>query len=214
MENLIYNYFPELTTKQRVQIEALLPLYTEWNSKINVVSRKDIGNLYLHHVLHSLAIAKTLSPFPGARVLDVGTGGGFPGIPLAILYPDANFTLCDSIGKKTLVASSVANEIGLNNVSVLNKRAEHAGGGYDFIVSRAVTELKSFLPWIWDQITPGREKGVASGVYYLKGGDLGRELSEAAEKMKIPPANFIEFKISEWFKEPFFEEKRVIFIKR
>lgn len=214
MEDLILTYFPELTQRQREQFAALLPLYSEWNSKINVVSRKDIDNLYLHHVLHSLAISRVVKFPAGSAVLDVGTGGGFPGIPLAILFPEVSFVLCDSIGKKTLVARSVAESLGLNNVRVENARAESIDMKFDFVVSRAVTELKNFLPWIWNSLLAGKRDGIERGVLYLKGGELGEEISVAAGAMRIPAERIGINEISKWFKEPFFEGKMVLYIKR
>lgn len=214
MEDLILTYFPELTARQREQFTALLPLYKEWNSKINVVSRKDIDNLYLHHVIHSLAIAKVVAFPAGSRVLDVGTGGGFPGIPLAIMFPEVSFVLCDSVGKKTLVARSVAESLGLENVTVENARAESIKGKFDFVVSRAVTELKSFLPWVWSSLLTGKTGDISRGVLYLKGGELNEEISAAAKSMKIPAERIGINEISKWFKEPFFEGKMVLYIKR
>ena len=164
MEELIYKYFPNLTELQQERIKKLFPLYEEWNSKINVISRKDIDKLYLHHILHSLAIAKYINFMPGTKIIDVGTGGGFPGIPLAILFPECSFTLVDSIGKKTKVAQAVAEALDLKNVKVINARMEAVDEKADFIVSRAVTELKNFLPWV---------KGkYLQGILYLKGGDI------------------------------------------
>jgi len=214
MEELIFKYFPELTEKQREMYKALYPLYIGWNSKINVISRKDTDNLYLHHVLHSLAIARFIKFPDGARVLDVGTGGGFPGIPLAILFPKVTFHLCDSIKKKILVVNEVAAALGVENVTAWQARAEDLNGKYDFVVSRAVTELKLFLPWVWKNIETGDLNGVHRGVIYLKGGDLNEEISQAQMRMRISPSNCSKEYISKWFDEPFFEEKQVLYIKR
>ena len=156
MENLIYTYFPDLTETQKRQMSALFPLYSEWNAKINVISRKDIDNLYLHHVLHSLAIAMLIKFPAGSKVLDVGTGGGFPGIPLAILFPDVSFYLCDSTLKKINVVKEVSASLGLKNVRAAQVRAEEIDEKFDFVVSRAVTELKNFLPWIWSSLSSGK----------------------------------------------------------
>lgn len=214
MENLIYTYFPDLTESQKRKISALYPLYSDWNSKINVISRKDIENLYLHHVLHSMAIAKLIKFPAGSRVLDVGTGGGFPGIPLAILFPDVSFYLCDSTLKKITVVKEVAASLGLKNVKAAQVRAEEIDGKFDFVVSRAVAELKKFLPWVWNIIEKGEKGGVKRGVLYLKGGELLDEISEAQALLKIAPEKIGKFEISDWFKEPYFEEKSILYIKR
>lgn len=204
MEDLIYRYFPNLTQRQKERIAQLYPLYREWNEKINVISRKDIDKLYLHHVLHSLAIAKYIDFIPGTRIIDVGTGGGFPGIPLAILFEECHFTLIDSIGKKIKVAGAVAEALQLNNVTVINGRAEAVDEKADFIVSRAVTELKNFLPWV---------KGKYSqGILYLKGGDLEQEIDTAAKMNGIDRSCIAIANISNYFREDFFKEKCIIHI--
>ncbi len=216
MEDLIFGYFPDLSQKQRERIKMLFPLYKEWNEKINVVSRKDIDKLYLHHVLHSLAIAKYYSFPAGTRIMDVGTGGGFPGIPLAILFEECEFVLVDSIGKKTKVAQAVVDALGLGNVRVINGRVEQVDEKFDFIVSRAVTELKGFLPWVKGKYT--------QGILYLKGGDvtwnqdpskrgaLLQEIEMAAKTNKISKEYIMIADIKNYFKEEFFEEKRIIHI--
>ena len=251
---MLLKYFSNISDLQRRQFEDLEPLYREWNAKINVVSRKDIDNLMLHHVLHSLAIAKAFEPAgaagstafhpagasvlpafgpagaaglpafeDGDRVLDVGTGGGFPGIPLAILFPGVKFTLCDSVGKKLIVAEAVAKALGLDNVEVVHSRVEDlikaqasAGGAFSFVVSRAVTDLSNFLPWV--------KGGYSKGIYYLKGGDvtdaplfadrgaLLQEIDVALKKNGLSRDNVKIFNICDAFEEEFFEQKRVLFI--
>ena len=256
---MLLKYFSNISDLQRRQFEDLEPLYREWNAKINVVSRKDIDNLMLHHVLHSLAIAKAFEPAgaagstafasagasalpafgpagaaglpafeDGDRVLDVGTGGGFPGIPLAILFPGVKFTLCDSVGKKLIVAEAVAKALGLDNVEVVHSRAEDlikaqlgkaqasAGAAFSFVVSRAVTDLSNFLPWV--------KGGYSKGIYYLKGGDvtdaplfadrgaLLQEIDVALKKNGLSRDNVKIFNICDAFEEEFFEQKRVLFI--
>ena len=214
MEELIFKYFPELTEKQKEMFVSLFPVYSEWNQKINLISRKDIGNLYLHHVLHSLAIAKRVKFPPKSRVLDVGTGGGFPGVPLAIMFPETNFTLCDSILKKIKVVNEVKDTLGLKNVNAVRMRADEVKGMFDFVVSRAVTDLSSFIPWVWNKIEKGDCNGVNRGVLYLKGGELNEEMAACADKLKIPMNKFSKTQISEWFEEEWFIEKSLIFIKR
>jgi 16S rRNA (guanine527-N7)-methyltransferase len=206
MEELIFKYFGNLSERNKMQIKAMYGLYEEWNSRINVISRKDFGNFYLHHVLHSLAIAKFTDFPPGSSVLDVGTGGGFPGIPLAVLFPNTNFTLCDSIGKKIKVAGAVASELKLENVKVVNERAENLTDRFDYIVTRAVTELENFLPWVWTKC----DKGILA----LKGGDLTKEISGILYKYPEIQGNIVIKDITEWFGEDFFKEKKVIFIKK
>ena len=206
--DIILKYFPNLTDRQRMQFAALYDLYTDWNSKINVISRKDIGNLYERHVLHSLGIAQVIRFRPGTRVMDLGTGGGFPGIPLAIFFPDTQFHLVDSIGKKVRVASEVASAIGLENVTVLQARAEQLPGRFDYVVSRAVTEMKTFVGWVWNKIDPGTTAGtLPAGILYLKGGDLAEELAATGKPYRL-------YEIGDWFDDPFFETKKVVYLPR
>lgn len=185
-------------------------LYREWNEKINVVSRKDIDNLYEHHILHSLAIyeymiRKGLAQ-PGLSVLDLGTGGGFPGIPLATVMPDSHFTLCDSIAKKIRVAQAVADGLGLENVTCINARAETLAGPFDWVVSRAVTSLDAFYPWVKGKFT--------NGILYLKGGDVLSEISQMCSKCKVDPSKVSVWPINEWLSDDYFAEKFVIEIRK
>lgn len=203
---IIYKYFPELSSIQKEQVEKLLPLYKEWNNKINVISRKDIDSLYIHHILHSMAIGKYFSFPSGSKVLDVGTGGGFPGVPLAILFPEVEFTLCDSIAKKIRVATEVSTALGLTNVKTIWGRAESCEDTYDYVVSRAVTELKNFMPWV-----KGKYK---SDILYLKGGELEEEIIEAVKSCKLDRSKIHSIKINDYFKEEFFETKKIIDIKK
>lgn len=203
--SLIFHYFPDLTEKQKKQIEQLAPLYKEWNDKINVVSRKDIENIYINHVLHSLGIAKVMSFKPGSEVLDVGTGGGFPGIPLAILFPETNFHLVDSIGKKITVVKEVSAALGLKNVRAEQIRAEEVKGKYDFVVSRAVTRMKEFYGWVNSKTKAESKNNLDNGILYLKGGDLDEEMNELKHPYSI-------YNLSDYFKEEFFETKRVVYV--
>ncbi|SMG34514.1 16S rRNA (guanine(527)-N(7))-methyltransferase RsmG [Sphingobacterium psychroaquaticum] len=204
--DIIYKYFPNLTDKQKEQFAQLAEVYPFWNNQINVVSRKDIESLYLHHVLHSLGIAKFITKFAaGTRVLDVGTGGGFPGIPLAILFPEVHFHLVDSIGKKIKVVREVAQAIGLENVEADHIRAEELDYRYDFVVSRAVTRLADFAPWIRNKFEKKDKNGVPNGILYLKGGDLKEEIKESRLKAELHP-------LSDYFEEDFFETKYVVYV--
>jgi 16S rRNA (guanine527-N7)-methyltransferase len=213
MEELIFNYFPKMTPLQKEQIKALAPVYKEWNTKVNVISRKDIDNIYLHHVLHSLAIAKHTKFPPGSSVMDVGTGGGFPGIPLAILFPGTNFFLCDSISKKVKVVNEVIKVLGLKNAEAKHTRAQEVDYEFDFVVSRAVTDLSLFIPLVWAKIIPsGRQ--LSRGIIYLKGGDLDQEIAHALKVNNLGTGRVSRNKVSEWFEEEWFKEKEVIFIKR
>jgi 16S rRNA (guanine527-N7)-methyltransferase len=198
----ILKQFPNLSDYQAAQFQKLEALYHDWNSKINVISRKDIDELYTKHVLHSLAIAKVQRFEPGTYVLDVGTGGGFPGIPLAILFPGTRFYLIDVIGKKIKVVQAVAEEIGLKNVKAEQIRAESVKGDFDFIVSRAVTNMPDFVNWVKDKIKKQNKHELQNGILYLKGGDLTEELKD------FPKAT--EYNISDFFKDEFFETKKVV----
>ena len=203
--DLIIKYFSELTERQREQFAALLPLYEDWNAKINVISRKDMDNFYEHHVLHSLAIAK-VQPFKTmSDILDVGTGGGFPGIPLAIMFPHANFYLIDSIGKKIKVVQNVAESLQLKNVRAEQIRAEQVEGDYDFIVSRAVTDLSQFTGWVRGKVSDSHYHALRNGILYLKGGDLAEELAPFKKKVRT-------WDISDFYEEEFFQTKKVIYL--
>jgi len=202
---LIKKYFPEITEQQEKQFDQLVPLYKEWNEKINVVSRKDIENLMLHHVLHSLAIAKFLPFRPGTEVLDVGTGGGFPGIPLAILFPETQFLLVDSIGKKIKVVEGVAAALGLSNVQARHMRAEDVDQDFEFIVSRAVTRLTPFYYWVKNKISPNHFHTQRNGLLLLKGGELTEEIAELGKKVKVTD-------LTTYFKEDFFDTKKLVYV--
>ncbi|MTI29546.1 16S rRNA (guanine(527)-N(7))-methyltransferase RsmG [Xanthovirga aplysinae] len=202
---LIFSYFPELTPKQKKQFGQLYDLYTEWNAKINVISRKDIDELYFRHVLHSLGIAKVMTFNKGAEILDVGTGGGFPGIPLAILFPETQFHLVDSIGKKIKVVNAISEALGLENVKAEQIRAENIKGEYDFIISRAVTRLAAFRKWVRNKVKKESNHTLKNGILYLKGGELSEELEEAQ-------SNFVIYNLSDYFQEDFFKTKKVVHV--
>ncbi|HLP72620.1 MAG TPA: 16S rRNA (guanine(527)-N(7))-methyltransferase RsmG [Bacteroidales bacterium] len=203
--DFISKYFPQLPLETREKLLSLEPVYSRWNSMINVISRKDMENFMEHHVLHSLAIAWAFSFRAGQKILDVGTGGGFPGIPLAIVFPEAHFSLLDSTGKKIKVVNAVADELGIKNVTTLNKRAETEEGKYDFITARAVTEFTEFVKLTSKNLS-GRGKTIdESGIIYLKGGDISGETGKYSDKVKI-------WNIKDFFQEPFFETKKIIWL--
>ena len=202
---LILKYFPDLTEEQKRQFAALYDLYTDWNSKINVISRKDIENLYEHHVLHSLGIAKVIRFKPGTKVMDLGTGGGFPGIPLAILFPEVQFHLVDSIGKKVRVATEIAGSIGLKNVTTRHARAEEEKQLFDFVVSRAVMPLTDLLKMIRKNISPKQQNALPNGLICLKGGELEKETMPVKNKTTM-------WNLKEFFGEEFFETKKVVYV--
>lgn len=204
--SLITTNFPDLTEKQRDQFAQLLPLYEEWNAKINVISRKDMDAFYEHHVLHSLGIAKVMSFAVDTQVLDVGTGGGFPGIPLAILFPEAEFHLVDSIGKKISVVQGVVQALNLKNVKAEQIRAEQITGTYDFVVSRAVTRMKPFIHLVRKKIKQKSFNSLTNGILALKGGDLGEEMNETQRKYKV-------FDLASFYSEPYFETKKVVHVR-
>ena len=199
---VLLKYFPDLTADQQAQFSQLDALYRHWNAQINVVSRKDIDQLYERHVLHSLGIAKVCQFAPESRVLDVGTGGGFPGIPLAILFPEVDFHLIDAIGKKIKVVNAAAEALQLSNVQASHVRAEKVKGTFDFVVSRAVTNMPDFVKWTRKKIAKTQRNQLKNGILYLKGGDLSEELQS------FPRA--IEYALASYFEEPFFETKKVV----
>lgn len=212
-EDTVIREFPELTETQLSQYEALEGLYREWNAKINVISRKDMEGIYSHHVLHSLCIASYLrreypqvheSLLAGSSVLDLGTGGGFPGIPLSIMYPTSKFTLCDSVGKKIIVADAVSKALSLDNVSTVNARAESLSETFDYVVSRAVTSLDNFYPWV-----KGRYKG---GIFYLKGGDVAEEIAGMMGRFRMRKGSVHTWQVTKWLEDTYYEGKFVIHI--
>ena len=202
---LILKYFPNLTDEQKRQFAALYDLYIDWNAKINVISRKDIENLYEHHVLHSLGIAKIINFRAGSSIMDLGTGGGFPGIPLAILFPECKFHLVDSIGKKVRVATEVANAIGLKNTTFRHARTQEEKALFDFVVSRAVMPLADLIDIIKKNIAKEQHNALPNGLICLKGGELERETMPVKNKTMISDLN-------QYFKEPFFETKKVVYV--
>ena len=202
--DVILPHFPDLTDAQLDQLDAIAQTVWDWNQRINVISRKD-PEIMVRHVLHSLGIAKVMQFEPGSCVLDAGTGGGFPGLPLAVLHPETEFVLCDSIGKKIKVVQAAAKAAGLNNVTALHARAEDVKGTYDFVVSRAVTRMSGFLSWLDGKIKTDSGHSLPNGVLYLKGGDLTEELSEVEATCQVTP-------LATWFADPFFETKQVVHV--
>lgn len=203
--SLLLKYFPDLTETQIEQFTSLESLYHEWNEKINVISRKDMESLYEKHILHSLGVAKVMAFEPGTKVLDIGTGGGFPGIPLAILFPEAEFTLIDSIGKKITVVNAVAEGVGLKNVKAIHGRAEKVKEKFHFVVSRAVTQMPEFLKWLKGKFEKDQLNSKHNGVLYLKGGELAEEL--AGIKCEI-------YSLKNYFDEDFFDTKKVVYVSK
>ena len=200
---IIHKYFPDLTEKQIEQFTDLQQLYQHWNAQINVISRKNMDTLYTNHILHSLAIAKVIQFEKGTKILDIGTGGGFPGIPLAILFPEVDFLLVDSIGKKIKVVNQVSNAIGLTNVITLHERAENIKDTFDFVVSRAVTNMTDFKKWVKGKFNNTHNNTLNNGILYLKGDDLSEELRGISHS---------KYEIADFFEEEFFETKKVIYI--
>ena len=202
---LIQSYFPDLTETQLAQFDKLQELYEEWNSKINVISRKDMDQFYVHHVLHSLGIVKVMPFEPGSKILDIGTGGGFPGVPLAIMFPETHFHLVDSIGKKITVVKDVVKQLKLTNVEAQQARAEQLVRKYDFVISRAVTRMINFYPWVKNKIRKEDINEYPNGILYLKGGEVDEEMEELGK-------SYVVYHLEDYFKEEFFETKKVIYI--
>ncbi len=202
---LIQSYFPHLTEVQLSQFDQLQELYEDWNSKINVISRKDMEQFYVHHVLHSLGIVKVMPFVQGTKVLDIGTGGGFPGIPLAIMFPDTHFHLVDSIGKKITVVKDVVKQLKLSNVEAQQARAEQLVRKYDFVISRAVTRMANFYPWVKNKIRKEDINEYPNGILYLKGGEVDEEMEELGK-------SYVVYHLEDYFKEEFFETKKVIYM--
>ena len=203
--SIIHKYFPDLPDKQEEQLKEFAELFSEWNTMVNCISRKDMDHLFERHILHSLAISNVIQFSDGTRILDIGTGGGFPGLPLAIIFPNVEFILVDSIGKKIKVVNDIADKLSLNNVKGIHARAEDVSGKFDFIVSRAVTRLVNFLPWTKGKISTKQKNNLRNGILYLKGGDLAEELKESKRRNKL-------FSLSDYFDEAFFETKKVVYI--
>ena len=205
--DLLLKYFPDITERQKQQFESLGALYEEWNARINVVSRKDMEHLYTRHILHSLAIAKVCQFEAGARVLDIGCGGGFPSVPLAIMFPEVEFVGCDSIAKKIRVVEGIKAGAGINNLTAVNSRAEQLGQKFDYVVSRAVTEMARFMPWAWPLLRKGQKGTLPNGILYLKGGELAEELAATRRHWDL-------YDIRTMFDDEFFDTKRVVYTKK
>ena len=205
--DLIIKHFPDITERQKQQFESLCALYEEWNARINVVSRKDMEHLYTRHILHSLAIAKVCQFEAGARVVDIGCGGGFPSVPLAIMFPEVEFVGCDSIAKKIRVVEGIKAGAGIDNLTAVNSRAEQLGQKFDYVVSRAVTEMARFMPWAWPLLRKGQKGTLPNGILYLKGGELAEELAATRRHWDL-------YDIRTMFDDEFFDTKRVVYTKK
>ena len=205
--DLIIKHFPDITERQKQQFESLGALYEEWNARINVVSRKDMEHLYTRHILHSLAIAKVCQFEAGARVVDIGCGGGFPSVPLAIMFPEVEFVGCDSIAKKIRVVEGIKAGAGIDNLTAVNSRAEQLGQKFDYVVSRAVTEMARFMPWAWPLLRRGQRGTLPNGILYLKGGELAEELAATRRHWDL-------YDIRTMFDDEFFDTKRVVYTKK
>ena len=205
--DLLLKYFPDITERQKQQFESLGALYEEWNARINVVSRKDMEHLYTRHILHSLAIAKVCQFEAGARVVDIGCGGGFPSVPLAIMFPEVEFVGCDSIAKKIRVVEGIKTGAGIDNLTAVNSRAEQLGQRFDYVVSRAVTEMARFMPWAWPLLRKGQKGTLPNGILYLKGGELAEELAATRRHWDL-------YDIRTMFDDEFFDTKRVVYTKK